>query len=252
MTDQSQKDNKNLPDHSQQLVGFMTTVGWDKLLTQVNAQLEELEQLPLPEVKDKVFELLAGIDTIHREALSRLVSVFKEGVLEKVVEDPAIHTLMELYDLLPPEVEEQPQAVENKNTFMNIPIEVVPAPAPVKAPVRSRYPHWVPVLKTDDDLAPGCVKEVFVDEQHIIICRVEDEFFALASHCAQDGASLAKASLSSYTLNCHQHTGCYYDVRQGTRIAGSGEIDCYPVRREEDGRLQVGIDMDFTPNLPTF
>ena len=254
MTDPKQKDSDQFPDLSQQRVGFMTTVGWDKLLAQVNAQIEEMEQLPLPDVKDKVFELLAGIDSIHREALSRLVSLFKEGVLEQVVADPAIHTLMELYDLLPPEVEEEPEpeAVDKKNTLMNIPIEVAPAPAPRQAPVRQRYPHWVPALKADGDLAPGGVTEVDVDHHRVLICRDDDEFFALASSCAQDGASLAQASLSRYTLNCPQHSGCYYDVRQGTRIAGKGEIDCYPVRQEDDGRLLVGIDMDFTPKLPTF
>ena len=71
------------------------------------AAFTEMEELPLPEVKDKVFELLAGIDTIHREGLWRLVRLFKEGVLEQVVTDPAIHNLMELYDLLPPEAEEE-------------------------------------------------------------------------------------------------------------------------------------------------
>ncbi|RUM52066.1 MAG: hypothetical protein DSY87_07820 [Methylococcus sp.] len=252
MADPKQKDNNDHPENSQQLVGFMSTAGWDGLLAQVNAQLEEMEQLPLPEVKDKVFELLAGIDAIHREALRRLVSVFKEGVLEKVVTDPAIHTLMELYDLLPPEVEAKPVAANKKNTFMGIPIQVVSTPAPEQAPVRQRYPHWVPALTAGHDLAPGCVTEVNVDNYRILICRVEDEFFAVASRCAQDGASLALASLSRYVLNCHQHNGCYYDVRQGTRIAGKGEIDCYPVRHEDDGRVMVGIDMDFTPNLPAF
>jgi len=252
MADPKQKDSSELPDDARQLVGFMSTVGWDKLLSRVNAQIEELEQLPLPEVKDKVFELLAGIDAIHREALRRLVSVFKEGVLEKVVEDPAIHTLMELYDLLPPEAEEVPEAAVGKNKPINIPIQVASTPAPGKAPARPRYPHWVPVLKAGSDLAPGAVKEVEVDAQRILICRVDDDFFALASRCAQDGASLALAGLSRYTLNCPHHRGCYYDVRQGTRIAGKGEIDCYPVRHEDDGRVLVGIDMDFTPDLPAF
>jgi len=252
MTDPEKKDDSQLPNLSEQRVGFMTTVGWDKLLAQVNAQIEEMEQLPLPEVKDKVFELLAGIDSIHREALGRLVSLFKEGVLEQVVTDPAIHTLMELYDLLPPEVEGRPEGAEKTNTLMNIPIQVAPAPVPGQAPARPSYPHWVPVPGADDALAPGCVTEVEVDNHRILICRVEDEYFALASRCAQDGASLARSSLSRYTLNCPQHNGCYYDVRQGTRIAGKGEIDCYPVRREDDGRVLVGIDMPFTPNLPTF
>jgi hypothetical protein len=42
-----------------------------------------------------------AIDSVHREAITRLVALFKDGVLEQVIQDPAIRTLMEMYDLLP-------------------------------------------------------------------------------------------------------------------------------------------------------
>jgi hypothetical protein len=96
-------------NNEQERIGYMTSSGWEKLLQQVNAQIEELEQISDSEVKDKVFTLLAGIDAIHRESLGRLVSLFKEGVLEQVINDPPIHTLMELYDLLPAMEEHQEQ-----------------------------------------------------------------------------------------------------------------------------------------------
>ena len=99
-------DSEELPENPQALIGFMTNDEWDELLSYVNELIQEMEELPLPDVKDKVFELLAGIDSIHREGLWRLVRLFKEGVLEQVVTDPAIHTLMELYDLLPAEPEQ--------------------------------------------------------------------------------------------------------------------------------------------------
>ena len=53
-------------------------------------------------------------------------------------------------------------------------------------------------------------------------------------------------------LACPNHPGCYYDVRQGTRIGGSEKIVCYPVKVDEDDRVLVGLDMDFTPDLPSF
>ena len=83
----SAPDEKNehvLPDNPQQLIGFMTNEEWDNLLAQVSMQISEMENLPYPEVKEKVFELLAGVDTIHREGLNRLVRLFKEGVFEAV------------------------------------------------------------------------------------------------------------------------------------------------------------------------
>ncbi len=247
-------ETEKLPENPQALIGFMTNDEWDDLLSYVNELITEMEELPLPEVKDKVFELLAGIDTIHREGLWRLVRLFKEGVLEQVVTDPAIHTLMELYDLLPPEAEEETEQTGDKLkvNFPNIPIKVMPMEkeqAPKKA---SLFPHWVPALKDKEDLLPGALRAVQVDDQSILLCRVENEFFALANQCAQDGASLEQSKLSSYTLSCSNHPGCLYDIRQGTRIAGSGEIDCFPVDVTEKGSVMVGIGMEFIPKLPTF
>ena len=60
------------------------------------------------------------------------------------------------------------------------------------------------------------------------------------------------ATLSGYTLTCPNHSGCHYDVRQGTRIGGGEKIACFPVKQDENGRLLVGLDMDFTPSLPGF
>ena len=129
--------NRDNSAHNQERVGFMTNSGWDSLLVQVNQQIEEFENHPLPEVKDKVFSLLESIDLIHRESLGRLVSLFKEGVLEQVVSDPPIHTLMELYDLLPPEPEAEVSEFEiDKNGFPSIPVEMnfAPKKSPPVAP----------------------------------------------------------------------------------------------------------------------
>ncbi len=121
-------ESEKLPENPQALVGFMTNDEWDECLSYVNELIQEMEELPLPDVKDKVFELLAGIYTIHREGLWRLVRLFKEGVLEQVVTDPAIHTLMELYDLLPAEPKQNTvqNADKPKVRFPNIPIKVIP------------------------------------------------------------------------------------------------------------------------------
>jgi nitrite reductase/ring-hydroxylating ferredoxin subunit/predicted DNA-binding protein (UPF0251 family) len=247
------EDSKTLPENPQSLIGFMTNDEWDELLAYVNDLIEEMEALPLPDVKDKVFELLAGIDSIHREGLWRLVRLFKEGVLEQVITDPAIHTLMELYDLLPPENEDDPEQTSEKPkiSFPNIPIKVMPMQKE-ETPKTSMYPHWVPALKDKEELESGTLRAIHVDDRKVILCRVENQFFVLSDRCAQDGTSLEQAKLSSYTLSCPNHPGCHYDIRQGTRIAGVGEIKCYPVNISDDGSVMIGIDMVFTPKLPTF
>ncbi len=246
-------DSEKLPENPQSLIGFMSNEEWDDLLSYVDSMITEMEELPLPDVKEKVFELLAGIDSIHREGLWRLVRLFKEGVLEQVITDPAIHTLMELYDLLPAEVDDEPEkpAEKPKVNFPNIPIKVVPLEKE-ETPKPTLYPHWVPALNNKEELEAGSLRAINVDNQTVILCRVNDEFFALANACAQDDSSLEQAKLSSYTLSCPNHPGCLYDIRLGSRIAGEGEIECYPVQITDSGSLMIGIGMTFTPKVPTF
>ena len=232
----------------QPLVGLLSNEEWDALLVHVNGLIEEMEKLPGSAVRDRIFELLQGIDTIHRESLRRLVRLFKEGVLEKVISDPAIHTLLDLYDLLP---EEPQQAQENSrgHAFPTIPIKAVSTTMQV-TPLR--YPRWVPMPQSPADLASGAAREVVVDEHPLLVCRREDKFFALESRCAQDGAALGGATLSGFTLTCPNHPGCHYDVRQGTRIGGGGRIQCYPVRLDDERRVLIGFDMEFKPDIPSF
>lgn len=230
----------------QPLLGFLSNDAWQALLTDLNERIEHMEALPEGNTKQEVFGLLNGIDAMHREALHRLVRLFKEGVLDKVVTDPAIHTLMELYDLLPVQGEESPPE-PLKHKFPTIPIKAIPA-----APAPSRYPHWVPALQHRDDMPAETAREFQIDGTAVLLARHADRLFALASRCAQDGSSLAGAALSAYTLACPNHSGCYYDVRQGSRIGSSDSIACYPVKVDEGGKVLVGLDMDFKPDLPSF
>ena len=234
---------------AQPLLGFMPNDEWDALLDGVNHLVQQMEALPAGDTRDQVFRLLDGIDAIHREALRRLVRLFKEGVLDKVISDPAIHTLMELYDLLPESAPPSAQDAPSKSRFPTIPIRAVPA-TPVAAHSPPRYPHWLPVLSREAEIAPGGVVEAQADGLAILLCRRGDAWFALESRCARDGASLRGATLSGYTLSCPHHQGCHYDVRQGSPIGGGDGIACFPVRSDENGRVLVGLDMDFTPSLP--
>lgn len=237
-----------LPDPPQQLTGFMTNAEWSELLGQADAQLLQMEELPYPNVKEQVFALLGTIDTIHREALRRLVRLFKEGVLEKVVTDPAIHTLMELYDLLPPEAE----PVDEQRAKIIFTTSRSKGPAPAQDKPKPKYPHWVPVSANVADLSGGAVIECMAEEHSIVVCRVGDDLFALDARCLQGGASLAGGKLSKYTLSCSHHAGCYYDIRDGARLAHKDKIECFSVKQNDGGRILVGIDMVFNPRLPSF
>jgi len=225
------------------LPGYRSNEDWDALLAELNARIERIEHWPDADTKRQVFELLNGIDAVHREALHRLVRLFKQGVLEQVVTDPAIHTLMELYDLLPPSAAPAPAP-----KFPTIPIRAVPVAAP---PAPARYPRWVPALCADT-LPSGATRDVVVDGVPLVLARRDGAWYALAGACPLDGAALSGASFSGYTLSCPIHAGCHYDVRNGARVGGGAPLACYPVRVDGDGRVLVGFEMDFKPSLPSF
>jgi nitrite reductase/ring-hydroxylating ferredoxin subunit len=243
MDDPKRARNEPGNEPVQPLVGFMNNDEWDQLVATVAGLLAEVENIPYPGVKAKVFALLQAIDGIHREPLRRLVHLFKEGVLEKVVTDPAIHTLMELYDLLPAgsSREAQPSPAEAAEWRARL---TQMAPAKAQKP---ETPHWVPALRDFATLAQGQCEAVVVDARELLLCRVDDEFFACELHCAQGHGSLARATLDGYTLICPNDKGCYYDVRQGTRLGTSGSLECYPARIDDEGRVLVGFGIPFTP-----
>ena len=230
----------------QPLLGFLSNDAWEALLADLNARIECMEAMPEGQAKQGVFALLNGIDAMHREALHRLVRLFKDGVLEKVVTDPAIHTLMELYDLLPEPLAAPPP----KPVFPTIPIRALRA-APPPPPVR--YPHWVPALMHGDELLSGALRsDIAVDGVVLLLARRDEAWFALDASCPLDGASLQGASLSGYTLSCPNHAGCHYDIRTGARIGGGAGLACYCVKTDAQGRVLVGLDMDFKPDVPSF
>ena len=234
----------------QPLLGFRSNEEWSELLAEVNGLIRELETHPDPEIRDRALALLQGIDAIHREPLTRLVRLFKKGVLEKVITDPAIHTLMELYDLLP----QRAGCGEVPDFISGFPVpghrRETEGISQSRITDRVPVPHWVPSPVPVDELQPGTTTAVVIEERALILCRVGEEVFALADGCAQDGSALDGARLNSFILACPSHRGCYYDVRRGARIGAEGAIECFCVRVDATGRVMVGFDMPFIARLP--
>ncbi len=73
--------------------------------------VEEFENLPFPEVREKAFEMLQAIDYVHRESLGRLIAyIHEQGHPELVLRaahDPTVRALLQLYDFLPSDDREQ-------------------------------------------------------------------------------------------------------------------------------------------------
>lgn len=235
---------------AQALVGFRSNAEWEALLDHVDRMVAEFENEPDQALRARVLALLEGVDAIHREALTRLVRLFKDGVLEKVITDPAIRTLMELYDLLPhsagaPDfITGYPPPKPRRSQGAAIGESAVAERVPI--------PHWVPVLASLDEVPERAAVARLVDGHELLIARAAGQAFAFAARCASDGAAMQGGTLDGYVFSCPAHAGCHYDIRQGTRIGGGAAIACYALRVAEDGRVSVGIDVPFTPHLPAF
>lgn len=236
------------PDAPQHLVGYLDNEEWDRLIGAVNALVQQMEALPEGDVKLAVFRLLDGIDALHREALRRLVRLFKPGVLEQVITDPAIQTLMELYDLLPTPADATAPPPVAAPHHPVIPIR--PHRAPPPAP--PRFPRWVPLLQQGELLQPESSLTLEADGHRLLLARVQHRLFVLDGQCVLDGSSLAGAQLHGHTLSCPRHAGCHYDVRDGHRLGGGGALGCHPVQVDASGRVLVGLDMPFSPEMPSF
>ncbi len=86
----------------------------EESLEQVTQRLDSLiqafEQHPIVQVRNEAMEMLGLIDALHREGLRHLVEALKTrdpALLDQVLQNPAIHVLLMLYDLLPPTPREQ-------------------------------------------------------------------------------------------------------------------------------------------------
>lgn len=229
--------------------GFRTEEEWCELLAYAGDLVEELEGLEDQALRARVFECLQAIDAVHREGLTRLVRLFEEGVLERVITDPAIRTLMEMYDLLP-----AAPACAKVYDFLGA------AEAPQERgriggqSVRERVPipHWVPAPTAAARLGHDEVELHRLDGRDLLLARVQDVVFALGGRCLCDGRPMTDAARHGYTLRCPGAQGCLFDLRSGARLGQSGELQGFPTRVDDQGRVLVGFDMPFVPDLPTF
>ncbi len=92
----------------------MTEAEFQAVGQQLDALVQAFEALPFPEVREMAFDMLQTVDTMHREALWRLVAFLhahgQGELLDHAAEDPIIRTLLLLYDLVPSEERTQAEA----------------------------------------------------------------------------------------------------------------------------------------------
>jgi len=74
------------------------------LLDWVGQGVGAMEQIEDEQIREQVFALLEGVDLVHRQGLQRVLemmsSVGGQDTVQRISEDPIVHTLLEMYDLV--------------------------------------------------------------------------------------------------------------------------------------------------------
>ena len=96
----------------------------EELLGQLSALVEELEQHPDTEVREKALDLVQIILKLHGEALRRILTTFeslpmKSEIYSRMLGDEVIHAILTIHDLLPEELAKRVEkAIEELRPFL--------------------------------------------------------------------------------------------------------------------------------------
>ena len=90
-------------------------------------------------------------------------------------------------------------------------------------------------------LASGDKMVAKVDGREVLICCVEDEYFALASRCSHAAWPLVGEPIDGHEIICTLH-GARFDLRDGCPTLGpaSKPLATFPIEKR-DGALFVSI-----------
>ncbi len=90
-------------------------------------------------------------------------------------------------------------------------------------------------------LAPGERITTMIDDREILVCRVEERYFAVASRCTHSAWPLAAEPIQGMEIVCTLH-GARFDLRDGCPTAGpaSRPLATYPIELR-NGELYVSL-----------
>jgi nitrite reductase/ring-hydroxylating ferredoxin subunit len=91
------------------------------------------------------------------------------------------------------------------------------------------------------DLASGQLSVRSFEGVCVLLCRVEDEVFAIRNNCLGTALPLTEGTLEAHYLICPWH-GCRYDLTTGDLLDKPGEkLTTFPVKVEESGIIKIGL-----------
>lgn len=90
-------------------------------------------------------------------------------------------------------------------------------------------------------LVPGEKTTAKLEDKEILVCRVDESYFAVASRCTHSAWPLASEPIEGMEIICTLH-GARFDLRDGCPTAGpaSKPLATYPIELR-DGELYVSL-----------
>ncbi len=205
--------------------------------------IQEFEDHPDSDVRDRVFALLDGVDTLHRAALERIVALLRSpnagDSWNRAQDDSLIRTVLALYDLAPEHPRKRfPKSRPPKTT---IPLMMVRSSPADPAGTKSRQPEWRDVTEVSD-LPPASMTGHRITDALILICNIDGNLFAYDDACPDTPLTLSNGELERDQIVCPWH-GCRFDARTGERLVHRGtNLIPYPVIVEGDS-VRVAVNM---------
>ena len=207
---------------------FLPDTEYERLATQTQDLVTQIDNLPYPKVKDDVHELLQNFDMLHREALTRL---FKEIIINypalqtKMESDKAVNLLFSLYDLFHSDIQNGTLVQEE-----------------VMGGNGHTYPRWIPVGYTNE-LKENTAYKYAEDGENILICKTEGNIYAVKNCCGNTALPLNGAAIEKGYLICPWH-GCAYRLSDGImETSPSQKLKKYPLEITVEGQIKIGLNM---------
>lgn len=93
-----------------------------------------------------------------------------------------------------------------------------------------------------DEIQENEIKLVEIDEELVLIIKVDGQFFCIDDVCTHDGGTLCDGTLHGHEIACPRH-GARFDVRNGnaTRMPATQPTGAHEVKIE-DGQVFVKIN----------
>ena len=99
---------------------------------------------------------------------------------------------------------------------------------------------WHPI-KLPSPLASREKVSISLEDREILVCRVDDQYFALSTRCTHSAWPLVNEPIEGMEIICTLH-GARFDIRDGCPSGGpaSKPLSSYPIELR-DGELYVRL-----------